>query len=175
MSTLPVTLSSPSIFAEAAVINTSSGSNGANVQTTTVWPSANEAIFLPFMVEDPITVKKICVFNGNAVSGNIDAGIYDASGVLLVSIGSTTQVNTNTVQIFDIADTVLSTQGIYYAAVVLDNGVGTIHLWPCNSQICRANGIYVMATAFPLPANATFAVTTRNVVPLITWTQTTLI
>jgi hypothetical protein len=136
--------------------------------------AANKALYVPVSVQSPITIVKMFVINGTAVSGNIDVGIYDQGGVRLVSIGSTAQSGTSAVQEFDITDTTLN-PGLYYLAVALDNGTGAVHSWAPSIPVCRAIGIFEQATAFPLPATATFATSTVNKVPFIGATQRSVV
>ena len=52
------------------------------------FPSANRAILVPFVVTEDCTVVKLWAYNGAAVSGNIDLGIYDEPVVPTPSRGS---------------------------------------------------------------------------------------
>lgn len=132
-----------------------------------VFPSANRAIFIPFNVyHHPITIKQICVFNGATVSGNIDVGVYDLGGAKIVSIGSTAQAGASAYQAFNITDTVLY-KGQYYLACAMDNTTGTLYRWGHNVAELRSFGLQQMASAFPLPATATFAVVASAYMPLI--------
>lgn len=137
---------------------------------STAWPTSNLAMFFPVEVYQPITIVKMMVNNGTAVSGNIDVGIYDASGNKRVSAGSTAQAGTSAIQIFDITDTLLF-PGLYYMAVALDNTTGTLSGWSTPNAIDLAPaGIFQQASAFALPSPATFAVTAQVFIPLISMT-----
>src|SRR5690349_17282906 len=70
------------------------------IASSTAWPSANLAIYTPVLVYQPVTIAKMAVNNGSAVSGNIDVGIYDATWARRVSAGSTAQAGTSAIQIF---------------------------------------------------------------------------
>ena len=84
-----------------------------------VWPAANRAIFLPFMVESAVTAYMMAI-EVTVQSGNCDIGIYDVLGATrLVSTGSTA-VGAVGIQTFDITDTLLL-PGVYYAALNVDN------------------------------------------------------
>lgn len=122
------------------------------------WPTAKKVFYLPFRVPSALLVQQLYVYNGAAVSGNVDVGIYTPGGTRLVSIGSTAQAGTNDQQLFDIADTLLA-PGAYYLAVTLDNTTGTtFRLVPLNVGVGRIVGALTETTvAFGLPATATFA------------------
>ena len=105
-------------------------------------------------------------FNGSTASGNIDVGIYDLGGAKLVSIGSTAQAGTSAYQVFDITDTTLY-PGQYYMAVAMDGTTGTLVRWSPGAQECRNLAMQQMASAFPLPATATFASVASSYIPWV--------
>lgn len=119
------------------------------------WPSANIAYFIPFVVYQPFIAVMMSIYNGVAVSGNVDVGIYDDQGNKIVSKGSTAQAGTSSIQKFDITDTTLR-PGAYFMACVLDNTTGTNYRWT-GQGVAAAYGVYNMAAAFPLPTSATFS------------------
>lgn len=133
---------------------------------STAWPTANLAIYLPVEILYPVTIAKIMVNNGTAVSGNIDVGIYDADGNRRVSAGSTAQAGASAIQIFDITDTLLN-PGLYYMAVALDNTTGTLAGWTFVNIDIAPFGVCQQATAFALPDPATFAAFTGTFIPLV--------
>ena len=130
------------------------------------WPAANRAIYIPFTLYGPETVRKMFCGNGGAVSGNVDVGIYNAAGTRLVSSGSTAQASINVLQVFDITDTTIG-PGYYYMALALDNTTGTI----LNSNpavfVMPVWGVKQEAAAFPLPATATFANVSSAYLPMV--------
>lgn len=161
--------SGPHSFGQAMGLTT------ANNYTSHAWPSANSAIYVPFVVAYPVTIVKIFWQNGSAVSGNIDVGIYGQDGTRLVSIGSTAQSGTTAVQSVDITDTTLS-QGLYYMAMALDNATGQIYsIIPLAAAVVRSAGVYSQATAFALPSTATYAGNTLAIIPKIMLTTKTTI
>ena len=121
------------------------------------WPLTNKAFYVPFVVTESITVKRLWVHNGTVVSGNIDVGIYEEDGTKLVSSGSTAQAGISQRQVFDIADTVLA-PGRYYFGAAMDNTTGTV--WRFSTLTGSMMGVWEEDSAFPLPASATFAATT---------------
>jgi len=137
---------------------------GAVWSTTTAWPTANKAVFVPYAVSAPILITRLGWTNGGTVSGNADVGIYDSTGKRIVSAGTTAQAGTNTIQIVDTTDVTLL-PGLYYLAAALDNGTGMFHTANLSVTMGRAVGVYEMATAFPLPATATFATYSIAAVP----------
>ena len=120
------------------------------------WPTANKAYFIPYSVGGIVTVRKMFVLNGPTLSGNIDVGIYDRNGVRLVSIGSTAQAGVSIIQEFDITDTLL-VPGLYYLACAMDNTTGQVEIVGPGLAQGMSMGIAEEASAFPLPATATFA------------------
>ena len=64
---------------------------GLDLATSTVYPSADTAIFVPFVAPERLIVAQLFAQNGAAVSGNVDVGIYSEDGALIVSAGSTAQ------------------------------------------------------------------------------------
>lgn len=137
-----------------------------SLSASAAWPAANLAIFVPFTVYEPITVVKLSILNGTAVSGNVDIGIYGAGGARLVSSGSTAQAGASAIQTFDITDTYL-VPGLHYLALAIDNATGTIDNVGVTAIDVEALGVMQQATAFPLPATATFEAFAQTIVPLI--------
>ena len=87
--------------------------------TSGQWPAAGTVLFMPFFLDAAVTVMKAWWYNGSAVAGNLDLGVYRPDGSRIVSIGTTAQAGTTAVQTADIADTVLG-RGQYYLALVSD-------------------------------------------------------
>ena len=135
-------------------IGAASGSLGS--PSSWVWPTADKAIFTPFRISRQILVKNMFLFNGIAVNGNFDIGIYDRTGVRLVSSGSVVQAGVSSLQAVDVADTLIG-PGLFYMALVFDNVVATIYASRPGFAQCRAMGLATMLNAFILPATAVFA------------------
>ena len=131
-------------------------SSGGAYNNSATWSSVNQALFTPVTLTVPVTVYQLACFNGTAVSGNIDLGIYDSVGTRLVSSGSTAQAGTTAAQVIDITDTNL-VPGVYYLAQAMDNTTGTIHGSVIGNLMLAACGVVQMASAFPLPSTATYA------------------
>lgn len=126
-------------------------------------PTANMAYFIPFVLYEPAVVKKLLIANGATVSGNIDAGIYSADGTRLVSMGTTAMSGVSVIQGLDITDTLLG-RGLFFLAFACDNATASFFGWntPGNIGVSALTGIYQMASAFVLPATATFAAQAIN-------------
>ncbi len=121
------------------------------------WPTANKALGYPFFVGIPITIKRLFTANGATASGNLDIGIYDPSGVRIISTGTTAQSGTDGIQFIEVTDTVIG-PGIFYAVMAFDGTTGT-YRGPANYPNRRASsstGLIAQASAFVLPATMTF-------------------
>lgn len=139
----------------------------ATLNASIAWPVANLAIYEPSIIYQPLTIVKMSILNGTAVSGNVDIGIYDAGGAKLVTAGSTAQAGTSAIQTFDITDTLLR-PGLYYMALALDNTTGTVEgvsgLTAIDAEIL---GVMQQASAFAMPSPATFAAFAQTLLPFI--------
>lgn len=136
--------------------------------TSTTYPAANLAQYFPIIVRRSITVTKLGWQNGSAVSGNLDAGIYDSNQNLLVSAGSTAQAGTSVLQIVNTTDVTLA-PGLYYLAIAADttSGNNLQQSSTVGANVFRACGCAQQASAFPLPNPATFAANVQTRVPLV--------
>ena len=117
----------------------------------------------------PLVIVKLFILNGATVNAanNIDLGIYSEDGTRLVSSGSTAQGSANTLQEFDITDTLIG-PGKFYLAQACDTTAATFWQFPLNAVWhAKAVGIKEQATAFALPASATFATFARSWIPAI--------
>lgn len=132
-----------------------------------VW-TVNDAAFVPFEVDSPLTVVSM-QFLVTVQNGNFDIGIYTMAGTRLASLGSVA-VGAAGIQVANIADLLLA-RGRYYAAWATSSATATIQeVTPKGGASVGAAalaGARRMATAFPLPATATFVVPTRTTMPLI--------
>jgi hypothetical protein len=143
------------------------GTAGQENSRSTITTVANLAMFVPFVLHGPVTVVKLFADIGSS-SGNIDIGIYDEDGALIVSIGSTAQAGAG-IQSFDITDTRIG-PGRFYLAIVSNNATGG--LVALSSGVLGrmvVTGMRWMSSAFPLPATAVFDTSTSaiDLVPLI--------
>lgn len=149
--------------------------NAGSSVAAALWPSANRAIYVPFVVFQPLIAVKMGVRNGNAVSGNVDVGIYDDQQNRLVSMGSTAQAGTAAIQSFDITDTLLQ-PGVYYMALCVDNTTAQIQGAAISALAAGAAGVLSQSVgAVTLPNPGTFAAAQDAFVPAIFVTTRTLI
>lgn len=134
--------------------------------------AANLVLYIPFHVPEATILTKLFWVNGNAVTGNLDIGLYQTDGTLLVSSGTTAQTGTNTIQITDITDTAIA-RGTYYFGIVGDTTGATQKLFAALPAvgIMQALGILEQASVtLPLATNAspaTFAAVSHAFVPII--------
>ena len=133
--------------------------------TSITWTTANDAIYIPFYIQVSLTAYQMAIENAATVAGNVDVGIYDVNGVQLVSSGSVAMAGATAIQTLDITDTVLN-PGTYYMAFASNSTTATFFgNSAATAEFLRMYGVRQQATAFALPATATFAVPTRTQVP----------
>ncbi len=135
-----------------------------------VYPSANLAIYVPFSVVTPLPIAQIFWYNGATASGNVDAGIYDSRRKKIISTGSTVQAGVNALQVVNVTDTWIGS-GLYFLAIAMDNVTGTLFSGAAAGAFWHGIvGIYQQATAFTLPATATFATPASDYLPFFGFT-----
>lgn len=140
---------------------------GLTGTTSSAWPSSNLAIFEPFAVTMPTIFSKLFLMNGATISGNVDLGVYSMDGTRIVSAGSTAQSGAGTLQVLTVSTTTIG-PGTYYMAMAADNGTASYFKGAVGQVLrTRVTGCAQMATAFPLPATATFAIVGQDYIPLI--------
>lgn len=123
---------------------------------------ANKAYFVPFTLNEEVTVYAMGWINGTQVAGNIDVGIYYEDGVRLLSTGSTLQAGTTASQVVDVTDTVVK-PGNYYLAMAGDTTTAQVVYRVSMGvlpQICL--GVKHLTSAFPLPSTAAFVDAATN-------------
>jgi len=102
---------------------------------------------------------------GATASGNFDTGLYDSQGNRLVSSGATAKGNA-AAQILDVTDTRIGA-GLYYLALAADGTNNYQMMSPGSLQLSKLVGAVQMASAYPLPATATFASLANIALPLL--------
>lgn len=153
---------------------------GTNAPASAAWPAANRAIYIPFMVTEQITVKKLWCYNGATASGNMNMALYNASFAQIANseIGSTAQAGANVIQEFDITDVVL-TAALYYLAIVNSGTTGTVlrRTGPVNgAEDWQQWGMFQEALAsVDLPNTATPAVISSDFAPVCGFATRTLV
>jgi hypothetical protein len=140
--------------------------------------TANVAIYIPLLVDWPYNVRRMFWCNGSAASGNSDVGLYTLGGARLWSAGSTACSGAGVPQYVTVSpDIVLQPGQPYFMAFAHDVatasnifGVGGATFTAAWGRAC---GVYQQASAFPLPAQATFAAYAAVGLPLVGITNTT--
>jgi hypothetical protein len=135
------------------------------------WPVTNLALYIPFNLEGSATLTSIGLVIGGI--GNLfDLGIYNESGVALYRSGGVARSASG----FRTSTTSLALGRAIYYVGVSSNDVSSI--------IARANttrlgssawcfdaiGIKQEASAYPLPATATFASPSNSYIPFVVLT-----
>lgn len=136
-----------------------------NMVTAAAWPVANKAIYVPFRLHRPFVARLVGWVNGTITTApNVDVGIFDVTGVKLISSGATLQSGANLMQSVDITDTELQ-PGLFYIGMSV-SGTGSLFDSAALAVLgCRAAGMQEQATAHPLPSTATFAVCSSAYLP----------
>lgn len=141
---------------------------GAALPATVAWtPGANVAIYLPLTMKTAYPVRQLWWPNGNAVAGNVDCGLFTASGLRVLSCGPTAQTTITTVQVVTLGTAVWLMPGAYYMGLSLSNAAGKI--WSTTVATVNTNkmlGVVQEAGAGTLPAQATFATMATDFLPL---------
>lgn len=135
----------------------------AGAPSSTAWPAANRALFIPFVLPQPIVVTQAVVGCGSTGSGNFDVGVYDAAGNLIVSSGATARSASSEV-VAALTDTRLG-EGLYYMALAADGTNNYIAGVPAQVGIVKAMGIKEAASSYTLPATVTYATASSAFIP----------
>jgi len=140
-----------------------------NAPSSANWNAANEASYYPIRLQFAYQLASMYVQLGT-ISGtkNWDIGIYDRIGTRLWSSGSFAGTS-GAFTVKTLTTPILLSPGTYYMALCADsatnNGVQRRSL--PRTGIGNLLGMAIQATAFPLPATATFAANTRGLVPVM--------
>lgn len=137
----------------------------AGAAASTAWPAANRALFIPFRLPRPYLVTQAVVGCGSTGGNNFDVGVYDAFGNRLVSSGATARGTTAEV-VANLTDTMLG-PGNYYMGLASDSAGTFIALAPAQVGLVKMCGIKQMASAYVLPATATYATAASAFIPLL--------
>ncbi len=137
------------------------------------WPTTNVAIFIPFYVPGPFTVRSFWCFNGASVSGNVDLGVYGLDGSLIVSTGSTAQAGVSALQITTVTAKLLM-PGAYYMALACDNTTATFTRTATVPVLgLQSAGVTQAGSNFPLANLPTFATAAQAYTPFMGLAQIT--
>lgn len=129
-----------------------------NAVTSTAWGTQYRAVYVPVRVPVRCVVRKLGYASSTTATGNIDIGLYDASGVRLVSSGSTAKVGATSLAVVDVTDTTIGPGGYYIAL----NNDTTTDTFSCTSESAPRAAAYGLLTetlgSVVLPATATWIV-----------------
>lgn len=142
------------------------GAQSSIAASSVAWNSANYAVYVPLLLATSVTVYKITMGDGTLTGGNFDVGIYNSIGTKLVSSGATARAGASQEQVIDITDTVIG-PGLYYVAMSADGTNNYIMINSTNTQLTRMCGVLGQASAYTLPATATFAAASQSRIPAL--------
>lgn len=130
------------------------------------WPSANRALFIPFVISRPWRATQAVVGCGTTAGGNFDVGIYDYAGNLLTSSGGIARAASSEV-VAAFADVDLG-EGLYYMAMAVSTTNTMMASAPAQAGLLKCCGVKEMASAYTLPSTATFATVSSAYLPHFT-------
>lgn len=157
---------------------TSARNYAALTPAACAWTTANAAIYIPFALPFPYTVRRLFWCNGTTASLNFDIGLYTDGGTRLVSAGSTAQSGTSVPQYPSMANGSLPIQlspGILYYLAFTASATTSARAYGSASFTAvggRMAGCKWQTSALPLPATAAFATFAGTCWPLIGFTRT---
>lgn len=139
--------------------------------------SANAALYAPFVLDWPYDLRRMFWTNGGSPGGNSDIGIYTLGGARLWSSGSVADSGSSLPQYVAPSPDILLQPGVpYFMAFAHDSSTASrlsgIPGTTMTTSWGRACGLYQQSSAFPLPAQATFAAYAALGLPLIGFTNT---
>lgn len=152
---------------------------GVGGPTSTVWPAANLALYYPVYLEAPLTLNQFAWYNGSAVAGTVDMGIFDELGNKIASTGATAQAGTTAPQAVTITGGLTVGPGQYWLGMLCSSGTAQINRLTMSGSltgICEAMGVVQQAVgAATLPATFTPAAPGQDYVPCMAMTTLTLV
>lgn len=151
--TLPLHICSVGRF--NAVANAIITGSNASIAGDT-WPANDRALYYPLRMPERFTVARFMIANSTNLTGNVDIGLYNAAGGLLVSTGSTLRAGSAVCQFIGITDR-LFPAGSYFIALLASSTTGTFQSAPVDVlreiQACGVLQEDVGATALPATMN----------------------
>lgn len=139
------------------------------------WPTGSLAILLPFSLPAALQARRILWHNGSSVSGNVDAGVYNEDGTLVVAVGGVAQSGVSVAQSAALSAPTIIGPGSYFLALVIDNTTGTAWRIAPNAAVLRGVGVQQASAAYPLPASLTLAAPANAMAPAISLGFTTVL
>lgn len=106
--------------------------------------TANATYLFGITNNTPVVVTGFSIAHGAVASGNLDMGIYDSNGNLLVHTGVTGAANANGTQTINLTTPYILAPGIYYLAFWVDNATDTYFARggvPANAFMQIVNGV----------------------------------
>jgi hypothetical protein len=138
--------------------------NGNNNGSSTAWPAANRGLFVPIWIPAPFVLASFFCVNGATAAGNIDMGLYSPDGGLVVSVGSTAQSGTSTLQILTVGPVVVP-PGRYFMAISASSTSATFVSRVPTVSIEQRLGMLQAASQVPLANLPTFATCASSYLP----------
>lgn len=146
-------------------------SNTTGAVASRSWPTANRALYIPFVLPWSYPVIRVFWMNGSAAGGKNDFGIYSIDGRRIYSTGETEQSGASAFQYVTPTAFELPA-GSYYFGMAYSETTNKLSGTSSAEITNRLAGILQQASALPLPATATFAQNAAAVVPLCGITRT---
>ena len=148
-----------------------------SVASSLFLPAANNIFYIPFYLTKPVLFVDGWWYNGTALSGNADLGIYTIDGAKIVSSGSVATAGASALQAAGLADTQVGPGSFYMALTASDAGTQTFFRGVWGQVLAApAAGVFEEAAGgFGLPATATFASATTNYLPVFGLSLRTLV
>lgn len=153
----------------------------AATPSSVAWGTINLIRLYPFVLSEPVLMRKLWIYKGATVTGSVDVGIYaedDANTcVRLASAGATAvAASANILQEFDITDIQLG-RGRYYMAAAMSLTTTTMFSNAFVANTAKLFGWAEGGTAgsTTLPATITLATCTTAVQPLFGCASRTLV
>ena len=181
---MPLTLSRPyrpssELLSTFGWESVAGGAGGRFVSTTTsastLWPTANLAIYVPVEIPETTTYVKAWVINGTVAAGNVDIGLYDEGWVLKASTGATLVAGTSAMEEIDLTDFTV-TAGRYYLGISCSLNTNTVFAQTAAvAGKLAALGCAQEASAHPLPATATPVLMAQTIYPEFGFARRTLV
>lgn len=126
--------------------------------STSTWPLANMAIYVPICVRAPATVMKLWWVNHSTSTGNVCLALYDSAGTRLVTSGSNAKPATANEETFDVTDTKIPA-GLFYIGMACSNATDTFYFDTDAAPLQASMGMRTEQLASEvLPATAAWGV-----------------
>jgi hypothetical protein len=148
-------------------------SSGAFQNDTGSPSSANMAQFIPLFIPFQYNMRRAFYMVGSSAgTANCDIGVYSREGARLFSTGSFALSGSTADDIKYITLNGLLQPGSYFLGISFSSTLASYFSSAAGAATNRISGIYQMASAFPLPDQATFATWAESSIPLFGITMT---